>query len=69
MGSADLISQKSYRFAHTDYITGLSSSRTNDSIFATCSMDKSCLLWDDRETRPAIGIKSFFIYKFLKILL
>lgn len=55
MGKAELFSQQSYRYAHTDTITGLASSPTNDAIFTTCSLDKSCLLWDDRETRPAIG--------------
>ncbi|XP_037806193.1 protein valois [Lucilia sericata] len=58
MGKADLFSQQSYRYAHTDSITGLTSSPTNDAIFTTCSLDKSCLLWDDRETRPAIALYS-----------
>ncbi|XP_061390236.1 protein valois [Musca vetustissima] len=56
MGTADLVSQGSYRFAHTDSITGVSAARGKDNIFATCSLDKSCLLWDDRETRPAIAL-------------
>lgn len=55
MGKADLFSVQSYRYAHLDVITGLASSPINDAIFTTCSLDKSCLLWDIRETRPAIG--------------
>ncbi|KAM7351481.1 valois isoform 1-T3 [Cochliomyia hominivorax] len=58
MGKAELFSQQSYRYAHTDSITGLSSSPINDAIFTTCSLDKSCLIWDDRETRPAIALYS-----------
>lgn len=55
MGSADLLSTQSYRFAHTDSVTSLTTSANNEYAFVTCSLDKSCLLWDDRETRPAIG--------------
>lgn len=55
MGTAELMSKQSYRYAHTDSITGLASSPISEAIFTTCSLDKSCLLWDDRETRPAIG--------------
>lgn len=55
MGTADLVSQGSFRFAHTDVITGLAASCAKENIFATCSLDKSSLIWDDRETRPAIG--------------
>ncbi|XP_005188139.2 protein valois [Musca domestica] len=56
MGTADLVSQGSFRFAHTDVITGLAASCTKENIFATCSLDKSSLIWDDRETRPAIAL-------------
>ncbi|KAI8118758.1 Protein valois [Lucilia cuprina] len=56
MGKGDLNPQQSYSYAHMDSITGLTSSPTNDAIFTTCSLDKSCLLWDDRETRPAIAL-------------
>lgn len=65
MGTADLFSQGSYRFAHTDSITGMSASNENQNIFVTCSLDKSCLLWDDRETRPAIGKIKILIFYFL----
>ncbi|XP_073823302.1 valois [Musca autumnalis] len=56
MGTADLVSQGTFRFAHTDSITAVAASRGKENIFATCSLDKSCLLWDDRETRPAIAL-------------
>uniref|UniRef100_A0A1A9UXL1 Uncharacterized protein n=1 Tax=Glossina austeni TaxID=7395 RepID=A0A1A9UXL1_GLOAU len=56
MGSADLFLEKSFQFAHSDAITGLAASLTNDYIFLTCSLDKSCLIWDDREIRPALAL-------------
>uniref|UniRef100_A0A1A9W072 WD_REPEATS_REGION domain-containing protein n=1 Tax=Glossina brevipalpis TaxID=37001 RepID=A0A1A9W072_9MUSC len=56
MGCADLFCQKSFQFAHSDVITGLAASLTDDNVFLTCSLDKSCLIWDDRETRPAFAL-------------
>uniref|UniRef100_A0A1B0B0E7 Uncharacterized protein n=1 Tax=Glossina palpalis gambiensis TaxID=67801 RepID=A0A1B0B0E7_9MUSC len=57
MGSADLFLDKSFQFAHSDVITGSAASLTNDNIFFTCSLDKSCLIWDDREIGPALDVR------------
>ncbi|XP_054741417.1 protein valois [Anastrepha obliqua] len=56
VGCADLISIHTFRYAHTDVVTGVAASNTETSIFATCSLDHSALLWDDRLTRPAIAL-------------
>ncbi|CAD6997037.1 protein valois [Ceratitis capitata] len=56
MGSADLFSIHTFRYAHTDVITGVATSHSDTSVFATCSFDQSALLWDERLTRPAIGL-------------
>lgn len=55
MGSADLYSTHTFRFAHSKAITALDGSPTDLSIYASCSLDKTVKLWDDRLTRPAIG--------------
>uniref|UniRef100_A0A1B0A9P7 Uncharacterized protein n=1 Tax=Glossina pallidipes TaxID=7398 RepID=A0A1B0A9P7_GLOPL len=51
MGNADLFLEKSFQLAHSDVITDLAASLTNDYIFLTCSF---CSIWDDREIRPAL---------------
>ena len=55
MGGADLCSTQTYRFAHIHAITGMDASPNDASIYATCSLDKTALLWDERLTRPATG--------------
>lgn len=54
----DLDLEQTYRFAHLDEITGIASAPGTEHLFATCSLDKSLLLWDRQQTRPAIGINS-----------
>lgn len=39
-----------------DSISGIGSMPTLASVFASCSLDKSCLLWDQRQTRPASAL-------------
>ncbi|XP_014089028.3 protein valois [Bactrocera oleae] len=64
MGSADLFSIHTFRYAHTDVITGVAASNTDASVFATCSFDQSALLWDDRLTRPAIALYEKYSTRF-----
>lgn len=54
ISSSDLTSIHTLRYAHSDSILGIATSKENDETFATCSSDKSVSLWDMRETRPAI---------------
>ncbi|XP_053697243.1 methylosome protein 50-like [Sabethes cyaneus] len=53
---ADLQSISTMAMAHIDEITGISSNAENGSLFATSSLDRSCLLWDLRKPRPASAI-------------
>uniref|UniRef100_A0A1B0G9Q5 Uncharacterized protein n=1 Tax=Glossina morsitans morsitans TaxID=37546 RepID=A0A1B0G9Q5_GLOMM len=64
MSSADLFLEKCFQFAHSDVITGSAASLTNDYIFLTCSLDKSCLIWDDREIRSALELSKWKMYNF-----
>lgn len=54
--AADLHSVKTMTMAHTDVITGISTNREDDSVFASSSLDHSALLWDLRKTRPASSL-------------
>ncbi|KAI9584096.1 hypothetical protein GQX74_010431 [Glossina fuscipes] len=63
ISSADVFLDKIFQFAHSDVITGSAASLTNDNIFFTCSLDKSCLIWDDREIGPALGNYVMFIFE------
>lgn len=52
---ADLYSTHTWRYAHSDSVTGISASPESEPIFVSCSKDKSALIWDNRKLRPAIG--------------
>lgn len=54
--AADLHSVKTMTMAHTDAITGLSTNRADDSMFASSSLDRSALMWDLRKPRPASSL-------------
>lgn len=56
MGAADLTSILSMRNAHFGSITGVSTSKSDEACFVTCSRDKSTLHWDFRAQRPATGL-------------
>ncbi|XP_067621490.1 protein valois isoform X1 [Eurosta solidaginis] len=56
MGCADLFSIHTFRYAHTDVVSDVATSNKDASVFATCSLDYSALLWDIRQTRPAIAL-------------
>lgn len=43
--------------AHADEVTGISTV-SSDTKYATCSRDRSCLLWDDRMLPPAKALLS-----------
>lgn len=53
MGAGDLTSLNTYRYAHSDSITGVSTAHTSQ-LFATCSRDKSLNIWDIRLAQPVI---------------
>lgn len=55
IGSVDLISERVYKFAHSDVVEDISSHPTDDSLFSSCSSDKSFSIWDIRMAKPVIG--------------
>lgn len=55
IGAVDLVSERIYRYAHSDAIEDVSGNPNDGSLFCTCSYDKSFSIWDERITKPAIG--------------
>lgn len=54
IGPCDLVSEYTYRDAHSDSVTGLASKPKDIHLFASCSRDRSIAIWDHRKERPAI---------------
>ncbi len=52
LGGGDLCSKYTYRHAHASHITGLSSSHSMPTVFASCSRDKKWAIWDHRNRKP-----------------
>jgi len=64
IGGGDLCSNFTYRYAHAGQITGLSSSHSMPTVFASCSRDKKWAIWDYRQRKAisAISIQHDFPY-------
>jgi len=45
-----------YEYAHTREVTGVSNQRGSLKCWASCSLDRNCLIWDTDLVRPASGI-------------
>lgn len=54
IGSVDLISDRIYKYAHSDIVEDVSSKPSEDSLFCSCSYDRSFAIWDSRMTKPVI---------------
>lgn len=65
MGVGDLTSINTMRNTHSDNISGVSASHNLENTFATCSRDKTALLWDTREIRPATSMSLFHFWLML----
>ncbi|XP_050087725.1 protein valois [Anopheles aquasalis] len=52
-GEGDLHSSHTFQQAHTSLITGLATDTSQPSLAISCSNDRSTLLWDFRELKPA----------------
>lgn len=56
LGGGDLCSSSTYRHAHTAHVTGLSSSHSMPTVFASCSRDRKWAIWDYRQRKPITAI-------------
>lgn len=54
IGPCDLVSEYTFRDAHSDSVTGLASKPKDIHLLASCSRDRSIAIWDHRKERPAI---------------
>lgn len=54
IGPCDLVSDKTYRYAHGDAITEIANKPSSDFCFLTSSRDKSISLWDYRLQLPVV---------------
>lgn len=51
----DLVSERTYRFAHKEVITDVSNRPDSNDMFATCSRDRTLSIWDKRSNFPIVG--------------
>lgn len=56
---ADVTSTQTLRNAHTDCVTGISSSPVDELVFATCSSDQSAAIWDVRNSCQSTAVRLF----------
>jgi WD40 repeat protein len=64
LSAGDICSEHTYRHAHFAAITGLSSSYSMATVFASCSRDKKWAIWDYRQRKPitALSLQHDFAY-------
>lgn len=55
LAPCDLVSEQTYRYAHKEAITDVSSKPQSDDSFATCSRDRSLSIWDLRSKMPLVS--------------
>lgn len=55
VGPCDLVSEKTYRYAHADAVTDIASKPDSESCFLTSSRDKSISMWDYRLATPVVN--------------
>lgn len=51
----DVVSEQTYRLAHKDIITDISSKPMSNDLFATCSRDRFLSIWDKRSQKPMVN--------------
>lgn len=54
IGACDMISEHTYRHAHTQAVSGVSVKPNDGYLFGSCSRDGSLLIWDYRNLKPVI---------------
>lgn len=55
LASCDLVSEKTFRYAHKESITDISSKPQSDDLLATCSRDRLLSIWDLRSSAPLVN--------------
>lgn len=55
VGPCDLVSERTYRYAHSDCINGVASKPNSNSVFCICSSDQSFSIWDYRLSVPVVN--------------
>jgi WD40 repeat protein len=55
MGQANLVSYQTFYGAHSDEVTAITACGSAETVFGTASRDRSLLIWDYRQPRPATG--------------
>lgn len=56
ISSCDIVSEFTFRYAHADVVTGLSSKPFDSHLFVSCSRDRSISIWDTRNVRPVTDV-------------
>lgn len=51
----DVVSERTYRYAHKDIITAISSKPSSNDLFASCSRDRYLSIWDKRSQKPLVN--------------
>lgn len=55
IGPCDLLSEKTYEYAHSAAIKTISSKPNSDALFASCSADQRLAIWDIRSRTPIVA--------------
>lgn len=54
VGPCEIVSEKTYRYAHTDAVTDIACKPDSEFCFLSCSKDKNISLWDYRMSIPVV---------------
>lgn len=66
-GRADLVAVCEIPFGHAAHITGVSAHPSYPKCWASCSIDRTCLMWDKRQTPPASGVLRNYEYELTSV--
>lgn len=56
LAPCDLVSEQTYRYAHKETITDISTKPQSNDIFASCSRDRFLQIWDKRLSKPLTNV-------------
>lgn len=67
MGAGDLCSQRTFRYAHADSVTGVSSSPSSPDLFVSCGRDRCYNIWDNRLSKPIVEYSDLHSFAYTTI--